>query len=166
MPCPVCIGKITFRSGRPLIPSSAYVQGDRRLRAEFAIRWRQIKRHFEHRIAAQGIGVDPVLVAGADHQEPKANDVRQAVGDLLRRPRINQARGEPIGDLELLFDLAQRQNATVRRKHPPSNLTTTDLPETDDKPGSGSIGSFMAGVAQLKSRESPSTTIFYAKPVA
>jgi hypothetical protein len=28
------------------------------------------------------------------------------------------------------------------------------LPLTDDKLGSGSIGSFMAGVAQLKSRES------------
>lgn len=36
---------------------------------------------------------------------------------------------------------------------PPSNLTTIGLPLTDDKPGSGSIGSFMAGVVQLKSRE-------------
>jgi hypothetical protein len=41
---------------------------DRRLRAELPIRRRQIERHLEHRIAAQGIGVDPVLVAGADHQ--------------------------------------------------------------------------------------------------
>jgi len=57
---------------------------DRRLRAEFAIRRRQIERHLEHRVAAQGIGVDPVLVAGADHQKPKANDIRQAVGDRRR----------------------------------------------------------------------------------
>src|SRR4051812_49484412 len=28
---------------------------------------------------------------------------------------------------------------------PPSNLATTDLPDTGDRPGSGSIGSFMAG---------------------
>jgi hypothetical protein len=41
-------------------------------------------------------------------------------------------------------------------------LTTTGLPEADDRPGSGSIGSFMANAARLKSRESASTTRFYA----
>ena len=86
---------------------------DRRLRAEFAIRRRQIERHLEHRIAAQGIGVDPVLVAGADHQQPKPDDIRQAVGDLLGRPRINHARGQPIRDPKPLFDFAQRQNAAI-----------------------------------------------------
>ena len=86
---------------------------DRRLRTEFPIRRRQIERHLEHRIAAQGVGVDPVLVAGADHQEPKANDIRQAVRDLLWRPTINRARGEPIRDPKSLFDLPQRQNAAV-----------------------------------------------------
>ena len=45
---------------------------DRRLRAQLPIRRRQIERHLEHRVAAQAIGVDPVLVAGADHQKPKA----------------------------------------------------------------------------------------------
>src|SRR4051794_41324573 len=29
---------------------------------------------------------------------------------------------------------------------PPSNLATTVLPDTGDSPGSGSVGSFMAGV--------------------
>src|SRR4051794_21179573 len=33
---------------------------------------------------------------------------------------------------------------------PPSNLATTDLPDTGDRPSSGSIGSFMAGVASRK----------------
>ena len=42
------------------------------------------------------------------------------------------------------------------------NLTTTGLPEADDRPGSGSIGSFMANTARLKSRTSASTTKFYA----
>ena len=46
---------------------------------------------------------------------------------------------------------------------PASNLTTTGLPEMEDRPGSGSIGSTMAGVARLKLRESASTTRFYAK---
>ena len=45
---------------------------------------------------------------------------------------------------------------------PPSNLTTTGLPEADDRPGSGSVGSFMANAARLKSRKSASTTEFYA----
>ena len=36
---------------------------------------------------------------------------------------------------------------------PPSNRATTDLPETGDRPGSGSVGSFMADVARLKSRK-------------
>ena len=89
---------------------------DCRLRAQFAIRRRQIERHLEHRIAAQGIGVVAVLVAGADHQQPKANDVRQAVGDLLGRARINHAGGEPIRDPKPLFDFAQRQNAAIRRQ--------------------------------------------------
>ena len=50
-------------------------------------------------------------------------------------------------------------------KSPPSNLTTTDLPETDDRPGNGSVGSFMAGMARLKSRKSASITKFYANSV-
>jgi hypothetical protein len=83
-----------------------------------ALRRRQIERHLEQRVAAQGIGVDPVLVAGADHQKPKANDVRQAVGDLLGRPRINHTRGQPIRDPKPLFDLAQRQNAAIGRQQP------------------------------------------------
>ena len=91
---------------------------DRRLRAQLPIRRRQIERHLEHRVAAQGIGVDPVLVPGADHQQPKANDVRHAVGDLLRRPRINHARGKPVRDPKTLFDLTQRQDAAVRRQEP------------------------------------------------
>jgi len=79
-------------------------------------------RSSEHRIAAQGVGVDPVLVAGADHQQPKANDVRQAVRDLIGRAGIDHAGGEPIRDPKTLFDLAQRQNAAVRRQEPAVEL--------------------------------------------
>src|SRR5260370_28932306 len=46
---------------------------------------------------------------------------------------------------------------------PPSNLTTTGLPLTDDKPGSGSIESFMAGVGFLKSRDTDFITQFLSK---
>src|SRR4051812_30641460 len=41
---------------------------------------------------------------------------------------------------------------------PPSNLATTALPAMGDRPGSGSIGSFMAGVASRKRRGLTSTT--------
>ena len=89
---------------------------DRRLRTQLPIGRRQIERHLEHRIAAQRIGVVSVFVAGADHQQPKANDVRQAVRDLIGRARIDHAGGKPIGDAKALFDLAQRQNAAIRRQ--------------------------------------------------
>jgi hypothetical protein len=70
----------------------------------------------EHGIAAKRIGVVAILVAGADHQKPKTNDVSQAVRDLIERARINHAGGEPIGDPKPLFDFAQRQNAAIRRQ--------------------------------------------------
>src|SRR5208337_2268551 len=57
---------------------------DRRLRAQFPIGRRQIERHLEHRIASQTIGVVAVLIAGADQQEPKTNDIGQAVRHLQR----------------------------------------------------------------------------------
>jgi hypothetical protein len=66
---------------------------DRRLRAQFAIRRRQIERHLEHRIAPQAIGVDAVLIARGDHQQPKADDVGKAVGDLIRRAPVHHAGG-------------------------------------------------------------------------
>jgi hypothetical protein len=67
-------------------------------------------------IAAQRIGVVAVLVAGADHQQSKTDDVRQAVRDLIGRARIDHAVGEPIGDPKPLFDFAQRQNPAIRRQ--------------------------------------------------
>ena len=123
---------------------------DRRLRAQLPIRRRQIERHLEHRIAAQAIGVDPVLVAGADHQNPEPEDVRQAVGDLIGIARINQASRKSIGDPKPLVDFPQRQTPPSDDKSPPSNSTSTRLPETGDRPGNGNIESLMEGAARLK----------------
>ena len=124
---------------------------DRRPRTEFPIRRRQIERHLEHRIAAQGVGVDPVLVAGADHQQPKANDVRQAVRDLIGRAGIDHAGGEPIRDPKTLFDLAQRQNAAVRRQEPAVELDHNRFTRNQcPRPGNGEIKSFMAGITKAE----------------
>ena len=38
------------------------------------------------------------------------------VRDLIGRTRIHDAGGEPIGDAKALLDLAQNQNAAVRRQ--------------------------------------------------
>jgi hypothetical protein len=68
--------------------------------------------------------------------------------DMVGSAWVLDARGHPLGDAKAALDLAQSQNPAVRSR-PPSNLTTTFLPATGDRPGSGSIGSFMAGVAFL-----------------
>ena len=102
-------------------------------------RWANMERHLEHRIEAQRIGVVAVLVDGADHQQSKTDDVRQAVRDLIGGARIDHAGGERIGEKKTLFDFAQRQNAAIRESRSQSNLTTTGLLEADDRQGSGSI---------------------------
>ena len=125
---------------------------DRRLRTQFAIRRREIERHLEHGIAAQTGGVVAVFVARRDHQQPKADDVGERVRDLIGRARVFDARA---------MRSATRRRCSTSRKtkippsddsRPPSNLATIVLPETGDRPGSGSIGSFMAGVVFLKWR--------------
>ncbi len=100
---------------------------DRRLRAQFALGRRQIHRNLERRVAAKTRGVVAVFVAGGNHQQPKTNDVGQAVGDLIGRARINHAGGEPIGDAKAPFDLAQRQNAAIRRQQAAIELDHDDL---------------------------------------
>ena len=67
-----------------------------------------------------------------------------------------EARGS---SMQAAIRSATRRRPSISRKvkippseesRPPSNLTTTFLPATGDRPASGSIGSFMAGVAFLK----------------
>jgi hypothetical protein len=108
-------------------------------------------------------GVVAVFIGGADQQQTKADDVAQAVGDLIRRARFTT-------------QAARRSATRIRRStsrnagtppsddsKPSSSSTATDPPEIDDRPRSGSVGSFTAAVASLKSRESACTTNFYAK---
>jgi len=90
--------------------------GDRRLRAQIALRRRQIERHLEHGIAAKRVGVYAVLIAGGDHQQAEAHDVGEAVRDLSAVARIDETGRKPIRDAKPLFDLAQRQHAAVRRQ--------------------------------------------------
>ena len=62
------------------------------------------------------IGVVAVFIARRDHQQPKANDVGERVRDLVGRARVLDAGGHAIGDAKALLDLAQNQNAAIRRQ--------------------------------------------------
>ena len=73
----------------------------------------------------QAVGVIAVLVAGRDHQHPKAQNVGHAVHDALCRARIDHAAGQAVGDAEAVLDLAQRQNAAIRGQ-PPAVKTGDD----------------------------------------
>ena len=81
-----------------------------------AVRWQHVVRHLEQRIGAQARGVVAVLIAGRDHQQPEADDIGQAMNDLIRRSWVIDARGEPIGDTQTLLDLAQGQQAGIGRQ--------------------------------------------------
>jgi hypothetical protein len=62
---------------------------------------------------AQAVGVVGVLVAGGDHQHPKAQDVSHAVDDTLWCARVGDAGGDAVGVAEPGFDLAQSRDAAV-----------------------------------------------------
>ena len=75
-----------------------------------------LQRHLEHRVGAQRVGVDAVLVARRDHQHPEAQDVGDAVLRARRIARIVDAGREPAGDIEPPLHLPQRQKPGVRRQ--------------------------------------------------
>ena len=52
--------------------------------------------------------------------------------------RVNHAGGKRIGDAKALLDLAQNKMPASDDSSPPSNLATTVLSPTGDRPGSGS----------------------------
>ena len=87
---------------------------DGRLRAQILARGQTIERQFEHPVAAQRVGVVAVLIAGSDHQHAKPDDFGQAMRDLLRRPRVLEIPGQPVGQSQPGFDLAQATNRPPR----------------------------------------------------
>ena len=103
-----------------------------------------------------------VFVAGGDHQHAEADDLVQTVHDLLRRARVLDAGGQTLGDTKSLLDLAQGQQAAIRRQQAAVETSHDGLPPTGDRPGSGSIESIMAGVLRRTWRGLASTTKSYA----
>ena len=93
---------------------------DRRLRTQFALRSREIVSQLEDGIAPKRMGVGAVLVPRRDHQQPKADDVGDRSGDLVRRARIGDASRHAshhaIGHAKALLDLTQHQNPALPGK--------------------------------------------------
>src|SRR5213595_784173 len=119
-------------------------------------------RHFEHRIGAKTVGVVAVLVAGGDHQEAEADDIGESVRDLIWRTLVLDTACETIG----CSTSRSIKTPPSDDNKLPSNFATTDLPETDDRPGSGSIELIMADVVSQKRLGSASTAESYAKSPA
>ena len=86
---------------------------DGRLRTQVPTRRQPFERHLEQRIEAQARRVVAVLVAGRDHQQPEADDVRQRVHGAVGITRIVDAGGQTVGDREPALDLAQNQQTAV-----------------------------------------------------
>ena len=69
------------------------------------------------------------------------------MGDQRRIARIVEASGQPLRNAEPALDLAQHQHPASDDSEPPSKQAFTDRPATGDRPGSGNVGSSMAGAA-------------------
>jgi hypothetical protein len=77
-----------------------------------------VHRHLEHRVNAQIVGVIAVFIASGDHQHAEPDDVGQAVGDQVWIARVVDTRRQSIGNTKPPLNLAQHQQAAVRRQLP------------------------------------------------
>jgi hypothetical protein len=91
---------------------------DGRLRAERGAIREVAEGQLEHRVVPQAVGIVAVLVARREHQHAKAQDGGEAVPDPLRGAWVVDAGGEPVGNAEPVFDLAQGQQAAIRGQLP------------------------------------------------
>jgi len=94
------------------------------LRTQIVARGQTIEGQLEHRIAAQRVGVVAILIASDNHQHAKADDLRQAMHNLFRHPRVLQAGREAVGNTQPAFDFAQGQQPAFRRQ--PAAVKTGD----------------------------------------
>jgi hypothetical protein len=98
------------------------------LRAQLLTRGQAIQRQLEHRVAAQRVGVVAVLVPGGDHQHAEPDDLRQAMHDPLRRPRVHQAVRQSVRQAQPALDFGNASKPPSDDSRPPSKRATTALP--------------------------------------
>jgi len=86
-----------------------------RLRAErFATLGAAADGQLEQRIVSEPVEVVAVLVAAADRERARLDQLDERMGDPGRITTIGKAVGEPRTDAELPLDLAQQQQPPVR----------------------------------------------------
>jgi len=89
---------------------------DGRLRGERAARFRAAAdRHLHRWIVAQRVVVDAVLVAAADADDARADDLAQLMDEARRVAPVAQSRCHPRDDAEPLLGSPEQQHAGVRR---------------------------------------------------
>ncbi len=89
--------------------------GDGRLRGERRARLRaSADRHLQGRVVAQPVVIDAVLIAAADAEHARADDLAQRMANARGIAPVGQRRGEPGDDADLLLGRPQRQQAAVR----------------------------------------------------
>ena len=98
------------------LPDNYFDKHRGRLRTQVALRRQAFERHLEQRIEAQAGRVVGVFVAGGDHQQPKADDVRERMHGAGGITRIVDAGGQTIGDRQPALDLAKNHQTTVGRQ--------------------------------------------------
>ena len=72
----------------------------------------------QHRVVAQAVVVEQILVAQRQGKHSLANQRRQAVLDPVRRPVVDEAGGEPTDQADRPVRGAQEQRPGVRRDRP------------------------------------------------
>ncbi len=75
--------------------------------------------HLEHRIDPKPVAIVAVLVDGRDHHHSKPNDLVQRMVASHRDTPLRKAIGERFGKAQSVLDLAQKQQARVRRQVDP-----------------------------------------------
>jgi len=88
---------------------------DGRLRAQIGTALGQPPdRHLEGGIGFERVAVIAVGIARRDQERAIADHFGQLVPHSVRVARVLQARGQPLGELEPLFDHGQQQDAGIR----------------------------------------------------
>jgi hypothetical protein len=54
--------------------------------------------------------------ASGDRQSPETDHLRQSMNNPIRRPRIVQAPGQPLGDTQPPLNLRQKEEPAIRRQ--------------------------------------------------
>ena len=103
---------VGFR-GTVLEPVERALAGERRAAA--VPRLEPAERHPEHRVVAQPVVVDQVLVAERDAEHPLPDQRRHLVDHPLRRPAIREAGREALDEPDRPVGRSEQEPARVRR---------------------------------------------------